>query len=77
MTSEVFTLGSVPFTVTPEFLKQGYDLMATSGVNNFFYHGLSAPYFGSEASSSDDDLFTEEGWRAWPTIGVAMEEKIL
>lgn len=73
VTSEVFTLGSVPYTVTPDFLKRGYDLMATSGVNNFFYHGLSATYHGSEDLTSDDGLFPEEGWRAWPTIGVSME----
>jgi hypothetical protein len=74
ITSEVFTLGSVPFQITPEFMKQGYDLMATSGVNNFFYHGLSATYYGNTDPSftSDDNLFAEEGWRAWPTIGVEM-----
>lgn len=76
VTSEVYTLGSVPFTVTPDFIKQGYDLMATSGVNNFFYHGLSATYFGNPdpAYTADDNLFPEEGWRAWPTIGVEMAE---
>ncbi|MGO1412458.1 MAG: glycosyl hydrolase, partial [Microbacterium sp.] len=76
VTSEVYTLGSTPFTVTPDFIKQGFDLMATSGVNNFFYHGLSATYFGNENPdfTSDDDLFGEEGWRAWPTIGVEMAE---
>lgn len=72
VTSEVFTLGSTPFRITPDFMKQGYDLMATSGVNNFFYHGLSATYHGNTdpAFTSDDRLFPEEGWRAWPTIGV-------
>ncbi|MBF4550809.1 glycosyl hydrolase [Pseudoclavibacter sp. VKM Ac-2888] len=76
VTSEVFTLGSVPFQITPEFMKQGYDLMATSGVNNFFYHGLSATYSGNDdpAFTSDDNLFAEEGWRAWPTIGVEMAD---
>lgn len=74
VTSEVFTLGSTPFRITSQSMKQGYDLMATSGVNNFFYHGLNAPYSGNEdpAFTSDDDLFAEEGWRAWPTIGVEM-----
>jgi hypothetical protein len=76
VTSEVYTLGSVPFRITPEFIKQGYDLMATSGVNNFFYHGLSATYHGNTDPSfpSDDNLFAEEGWRAWPTIGVEMAD---
>ncbi|MHA6525723.1 glycosyl hydrolase [Tessaracoccus sp. G1721] len=76
VTSEVYTLGSTPFTVTPDFIKRGYDLMATSGVNNFFYHGLNAPYDGNDdpTFTSDDNLFSEEGWRAWPTIGVEMAE---
>jgi hypothetical protein len=76
VTSEVYTLGSTPFTVTPDFIKRGYDLMATSGVNNFFYHGLSATYHGNTdpAFTSDDALFAEEGWRAWPTIGVEMAQ---
>ena len=76
VTSEVFTLGSVPFKITPEFMKRGFDLMATSGVNNFFYHGLSATYHGNTdpAFTSDDNLFAEEGWRAWPTIGVEMAD---
>lgn len=76
VTSEVYTLGSVPFKITPDFVKKGYDLMATSGVNNFFYHGLSATYHGNTDPSftSDDDLFPEEGWRAWPSIGIEMAD---
>lgn len=76
VTSEVYTLGSVPYNVTPDFIKRGFDLMATSGVNNFFYHGLNAPYHGNEdpAFTSDDNLFVEEGWRSWNTIGVEMND---
>jgi len=69
VTNEVYTLGNVPFNVTPQKIKLGFDTMAVGGVNNFFYHGLSATYFGN---GTEDNLFTEEGWRAWPTIGVEM-----
>ncbi|WP_442575389.1 glycosyl hydrolase [Microbacterium sp. F51-2R] len=76
VTSEVYTLGSTPFNVTPDFIKRGFDLMATSGVNNFFYHGLNAPYHGNKDPefTSDDNLYPEEGWRAWGTIGVEMAD---
>ena len=73
ITSEVYTLGNVPFFVQPQKIKNGFDLMATSGVNNFFYHGLSATYYGTP-EQKEAGLFGEEGWRAWPTIGVEMAE---
>ena len=73
ITSEVFTLGTTPYRVTPAVIKNGYDLMATSGVNNFFYHGLNAPYYGTEKQKKEKPgLYGEEGWRAFPRIGVEM-----
>lgn len=64
VTAEQFTLGQVPLTNSLESLKVGFDLMATSGVNNFFYHGFAYPYGrGSEE-------YGESGWSAFPTIGV-------
>lgn len=69
VTSEVYTLGSTPYQCTPQFIKNGYDLMATSGVNNFFYHGLSSTYFGTEEAKADN-AYGEYGWRGWPTIGI-------
>ncbi|WP_069988468.1 glycosyl hydrolase [Massilioclostridium coli] len=69
VTSEVYTLGSTPYQCTPQFIKNGYDLMATSGVNNFFYHGLSSIYYGSEEAQANQ-VYGEEGWRAWPGIGI-------
>ena len=71
VTCEVFTLGNVPFNVTAQKIKTGFDTMAVSGVNNFFYHGLNAPYYGS-GTEMEDGLFPEEGWRGWTTIGVEM-----
>lgn len=73
ITSEVYTLGNTPFNVLPQKIKNGYDLMATSGVTNFFYHGLSATYYGTEQQKASG-FFGEEGWRAWPTIGVEMAD---
>lgn len=69
VTCEVFTLGNVPYTVTPQTMRAGYDTLATSGVTNFFYHGLSSIYFGSAAAKADQ-AYGEEGWRAWNTIGI-------
>ena len=71
VTAEVFTLGSTPFTVTPEDFINGFDTLAYSGVNNFFYHGLNAVYFGT-AEQKQSGLYGEEGWRGWPTIGVEL-----
>lgn len=69
VTSEVYTLGSTPYKCDPTFIKEGYDLMATSGVNNFFYHGLSSTYFGTEEAQAAN-AYGEYGWRGWPTIGI-------
>ncbi|MCL2164636.1 MAG: hypothetical protein FWH55_09655 [Oscillospiraceae bacterium] len=73
VTAEEFTLGNVPFNVTPQKMKLSYDLFAVSGVNNIFYHGLNAPYYGS-GSEMENGLFPEEGWRGWSTIGVEMAD---
>lgn len=73
ITSEVYTLGSTPYTLTPSFIKEGYDLMATAGVTNFFYHGLNATYYGTE-EQKEAGVWGEEGWRAWPTIGIETNE---
>lgn len=64
VTCEQYTLGSTPFKNTLEQIKAGYDIMATSGVNNFFYHGYNYQYgVGSE-------LYGEEGWSPMPTVGI-------
>jgi len=73
VTAEEFTLGNVPFNVTPQKMKLSYDLFAISGVNNIQYHGLNAPYYGS-GTEMQDGLFPEEGWRGWSTIGVEMAD---
>jgi hypothetical protein len=64
VTAEQFTLGLNPLTDTLDDLKAGYDLMATSGVNNFIYHGLPYPY------GVGTTMYGEQGWSAFPTIGV-------
>ena len=71
ITSEVFTLGTTPYRTAPADIKNGYNLMATSGVNNFFYHGVNAPYYGTEKQKKAGN-YGEEGWRAFPRIGVEM-----
>ncbi len=64
VTAEQYTLGANPLTNSLDSLRAGFDLMATSGVNNFFYHGLAYPY-GKGTST-----YGENGWSAFPTIGV-------
>ncbi|HCT90280.1 MAG TPA: hypothetical protein DF613_02685, partial [Lachnospiraceae bacterium] len=44
ITCEQYTLGCTLFKNTLEQVKIGYGNMATSGVNNFFYHGFSYRY---------------------------------
>lgn len=68
VTAEQFTLGLTPFQNSLDSLKVGIDRMATSGVNNFFYHGFSYPYGKGTAE------YGENGWAAFPTIGVNMTE---
>ncbi|MEI5676519.1 MULTISPECIES: glycosyl hydrolase [unclassified Nocardioides] len=68
VTAEQFTLGLTPMQNTLDTLRVGFDLMATGGVNNFFYHGLSYPYGKGSAQ------YGENGWAAFPTIGVNMTE---
>lgn len=68
ITCEEYTLGCVPLTNSLEFVKAGYDVMATGGVNNFFYHGLNYPY------GVDSETYGEIGWSPWPAIGINMSE---
>lgn len=68
VSAEQFTLGLTPMQNSLDSLKVGIDMMATSGVNNFFYHGLNYPYGKGTAK------YGENGWAAFPTIGVNMSE---
>lgn len=64
VTCEQYTLGCTPFKNTLEQVKVGYDIMATSGVNNFFYHGFNYRY------GAGSDQYGEEGWSPMPTTGI-------
>lgn len=69
VTCEQYTLGRTPLANTLEQLKIGYDIMATSGVNNFFYHGYMYEYgVGSEE-------YGEMGWSPFPDIGMNATER--
>lgn len=68
-TCEQYTLGCVPLTNTLEQLKIGYDIMATSGIGNFFYHGLMYGY------GVDSEEYGEMGWAPFPTIGMNLSER--
>lgn len=68
VTAEQYTLGNVPLTNSVEKVKCGIDIMATGGVNNFFYHGLNYPY------GVDSEEYGEIGWSPWPTIGINTSE---
>lgn len=68
VTAEQYTLGNVPFTNTLEMVKVGFDMMATSGVNNFFYHGFSYDY------GKGTQQYGENGWAGFPTIGIDVSE---
>ena len=72
-TAEQFTLGNVPFTNDMDKLKDGIDLMATSGVNNFLYHGMNYRYFGTE-EMQNDHVYGETGSSAFFSIGVNVTE---
>lgn len=65
-TAEQYTLGLTPFQNTLDSLKVGFDMMATAGINNFFYHGFSYAY------GRGSEQYGENGWAAFPTIGVNM-----
>lgn len=67
-TAEQFTLGFKPFTNSLDTLRTGIDMMATAGVNNFFYHGFNYDY------GAGTETYGENGWAAFPTIGVHMSE---
>ncbi|MEE0419496.1 MAG: glycosyl hydrolase [Lachnospiraceae bacterium] len=68
VTCEQYTLGCTPFKNTLEQVKIGYDNMATSGVNNFFYHGFNYHYgVGSE-------IYGENGWSPMSGTGINVTE---
>ena len=67
VTAEQFTLGFNPFSTSLDQIKVGCDVMATSGVNNFIYHGMNYIY--------DTESYGENGWTPWPTIGVNLSDK--
>lgn len=69
VTCEQYTLGCTPLTNTLEQVKIGYDIMATSGVNNFFYHGLMYGY------GVDSEEYGEMGWAPFPSIGINVSER--
>ena len=64
VTCEQYTLGCSPLSNTLAMVKIGYDIMATSGVNNFVYHGYGYHYgVGSEE-------YGENGWAPFYDIGI-------
>ena len=69
VTCEQYTLGRTPLANTLEQVKIGYDIMATSGVNNFFYHGLMYGY------GVDSEEYGELGWSPFPDIGINVSER--
>ncbi|MDO4273398.1 MAG: glycosyl hydrolase [Eubacteriales bacterium] len=69
VTCEQYTLGRTPLANSLEQVKIGYDIMATSGVNNFFYHGLMYGY------GVDSEEYGEIGWAPFPDIGINMSER--
>ena len=68
ITCEQYTLGCTPFKNTLEQVKIGYDNMATSGVNNFFYHGFSYHY------GVGTDTYGENGWSPMAGTGINVTE---
>jgi len=73
VTAEQYTLGCTPFKNTWEAIKNGFDLMATSGVNNFFYHGFNYRYFGNEIMQQES-AYGENGYTAFFSIGINVGE---
>lgn len=69
VTCEQFTLGCTPLANSLEQMKIGYDIMATSGVNNFFYHGYMYEY------GVDSEEYGEMGWAPFPSIGINMTDR--
>lgn len=69
VTAEQFTLGFTPYQNSLDTLKAGIDLMATSGVNNFFYHGLAYPYGQGTAA------YGENGWSPFWSIGEGVQKE--
>lgn len=73
VTAEQYTLGCTPFRNTLEDVKNGFDLMAVSGVNNFFYHGFNYRYFGNE-TMQNESAYGETGYSAFFGIGINVGE---
>lgn len=69
VTCEQYTLGRTPLANSLEQVKIGYDIMASSGVNNFFYHGLMYGY------GVDSEEYGEMGWAPFPDIGINVSER--
>ena len=69
VTCEQYTLGRTPLANSLEQVKIGYDIMATSGVTNFFYHGFMYGY------GVDSEEYGEMGWAPFPGIGINMSER--
>jgi hypothetical protein len=74
VTAEQYTLGSTPWANSWESVKNGFDLMATSGVNNFFYHGFDYTYFGDE-EMQQQQVYGETGNQAFFGIGINVGEQ--
>ena len=69
VTCEQYTLGRTPLANTLEQFKIGFDIMASSGVNNFQYHGMMYGY------GVGSDIYGELGWRPFPDIGMNFSER--
>lgn len=69
VTCEQYTLGRTPLANTLEQFKIGYDVMATSGINNFFYHGMMYGY------GVDTEEYGELGWAPFPSTGMNFSER--
>ena len=74
VTAEQYTLGCTPWANSWESVKNGFDLMATSGVNNFFYHGFDYTYFGDE-DMQQQQVYGETGNQAFFGIGINVGEQ--
>ena len=69
VTCEQYTLGRTPLANTLEQIKIGYDIMATSGVSNFF---LPWPDVRIRRGLR---RYGELGWSPFPDIGINVSER--
>jgi hypothetical protein len=72
-TAEQFTLRNTPFNNDFNEVRNGLDLQATSGINNFFYHGFSYRYFGDAATRAAGG-YGETAFSGFFTIGISVSE---